>query len=212
MKNRISIIIAFVCLSFGLVFNTYASEQVEIKLFAGAFVPKDWSSINKPDFSSDTVIENAVFLGSELDSLILLDDDNVTWANFIAELKTKPIKQSSKYLQQSANVAKDYPDVLQYIVTIKNPSKKSQPFVGEIRLVVLEDDAKLSKSWLLANGQKVEVAKYPALYSLIGNVYGGYTTQFELPDLTAVEATLRELTGKNYRYIIAVNGQYPVRY
>lgn len=54
------------------------------------------------------------------------------------------------------------------------------PFIGEIKLMAVDY---APKGWALCNGQSLPVATNPALYSLIGNFYGGNTTSFNLPDL-----------------------------
>lgn len=38
-------------------------------------------------------------------------------------------------------------------------------------------------NWLLCQGQSLPVAQYAALYSIIGNQYGGNSTNFNLPNL-----------------------------
>lgn len=38
-------------------------------------------------------------------------------------------------------------------------------------------------SWLLCNGQHIDISKYPVLYGLIGTSYGGSGSQFYIPDL-----------------------------
>ncbi|MGZ3755555.1 MAG: phage tail protein [Mucilaginibacter sp.] len=40
------------------------------------------------------------------------------------------------------------------------------------------------QNWALCNGQQLAVSQYEALYSLIGNIYGGDTTNFNLPNFT----------------------------
>lgn len=39
------------------------------------------------------------------------------------------------------------------------------------------------QGWFFCNGQSLAVAQYQALYSLIGNTYGGNANTFNLPDL-----------------------------
>lgn len=57
----------------------------------------------------------------------------------------------------------------------------SEPFVGEIRLFA---NNYAPRGWAACNGQTLPINGYQALYSLLGNVYGGNgTTEFALPDL-----------------------------
>ena len=39
------------------------------------------------------------------------------------------------------------------------------------------------RNFLACNGQSLPVNQYTALYSILGNTYGGNTTAFNLPDL-----------------------------
>ncbi|MEJ2457305.1 MAG: tail fiber protein, partial [Novosphingobium sp.] len=55
------------------------------------------------------------------------------------------------------------------------------PFVGEIQLLGF---GWAPKDTALCNGAELTVSQYPALYALIGNVFGGSgNTTFKLPDL-----------------------------
>ncbi|MFF7110594.1 phage tail protein [Pseudomonas sichuanensis] len=53
-------------------------------------------------------------------------------------------------------------------------------FTGEIRLFPY---AFIPNGWLLCDGSQQPVRSFPALYAVIGNKYGGNTTNFNLPDL-----------------------------
>lgn len=54
------------------------------------------------------------------------------------------------------------------------------PFLGEIRLFAFNF---VPEGWLACNGQSLNVQENQALYSLIGNFYGGDNKAFNLPDL-----------------------------
>ncbi|MDZ4363861.1 phage tail protein [Brevundimonas sp.] len=57
----------------------------------------------------------------------------------------------------------------------------SDYFVGEIRAFAF---GQIPQGWHLADGTTLPVNQYAALYSLLGNVYGGTPSQtFALPDL-----------------------------
>jgi microcystin-dependent protein len=57
----------------------------------------------------------------------------------------------------------------------------SEPFVGQIMLWPVKF---IPVDWALCNGQILQVRQYQALFSLIGNTYGGDgTTTFALPNL-----------------------------
>ena len=52
--------------------------------------------------------------------------------------------------------------------------------VGEIKLWSGEN---IPAGWLACNGQSLAVASYLPLYTVLGNLYGGDSTTFNLPDL-----------------------------
>lgn len=60
------------------------------------------------------------------------------------------------------------------------------------------------ENYLECNGQMLGVQSYLALFSLLGTTYGGNgQTNFGLPNLTAPD--------ENLKYIICVQGLYPIR-
>ena len=59
--------------------------------------------------------------------------------------------------------------------------------------------------WLVCEGQQLGVNANAALYSLIGNVYGRNTTNFNIPNLKGAEPIV------GMKYYIAVQGEYPSR-
>lgn len=63
--------------------------------------------------------------------------------------------------------------------------------------------------WLVCDGKELPIAQYQALFSILGNQYGGNgTTHFALPNLTP----LPDLDGKGESiYIVCVEGIYPTR-
>lgn len=57
----------------------------------------------------------------------------------------------------------------------------ADPYIGEIRRVAFDF---APRGWALCNGQLLPINQNQALFSLLGNVYGGNgTTNFALPDL-----------------------------
>lgn len=59
----------------------------------------------------------------------------------------------------------------------------SDPFIGEIRLVAYPLP-KCPKGWMFCSGAELKMSEYEALFSLIGNIYGGDgKTTFRLPNL-----------------------------
>ena len=61
--------------------------------------------------------------------------------------------------------------------------------------------------YAFCEGQELPIAQYQALFSILGNRYGGDgKTTFALPDLRKAEASLN-----GARYIIATEGIFPTR-
>jgi microcystin-dependent protein len=61
--------------------------------------------------------------------------------------------------------------------------------------------------YTFCNGRELEIARFQALYSVIGIQYGGDgITHFALPNLQGKEPD------PNLRYIICIDGNYPGRY
>lgn len=56
----------------------------------------------------------------------------------------------------------------------------AEPFIGQVQTFAFNW---APVDWLLANGQPVPVSQYQALYALLGNSFGGNTTNFNLPNL-----------------------------
>ncbi|MCM2357374.1 MAG: tail fiber protein [Geobacteraceae bacterium] len=54
------------------------------------------------------------------------------------------------------------------------------PYLGEIKLFPF---GLVPQGWVLCDGRQLPVAGNQALYSLLGNAYGGDTRNFNLPDL-----------------------------
>ncbi|SFR75356.1 phage tail protein [Anaeromicropila populeti] len=78
-----------------------------------------------------------------------------------------------------------------------------EPFLGEIELFPY---GFAPRGWLLCNGALLAVTSNQALYSLIGNKYGGSAvTTFAVPNLLGAEPV------PYMNYYIAITGLYPQR-
>lgn len=77
----------------------------------------------------------------------------------------------------------------------------SDPFIGII--VPWPNPTKAPQGWMLCQGQQLSIQNYPALYSIIGTLYGGDGVKtFALPDLRgrmAVCAVNSSATPTNFR-------------
>lgn len=89
-----------------------------------------------------------------------------------------------------------------------------EEFIG---VVLPYAGAKAPTGWLCCDGSSVDIAKFPALFSIIGNTYGGDgITKFALPDLsgrmvfgtgTGVGLTRRDLSQKGGSASVTINVQ-----
>ena len=79
------------------------------------------------------------------------------------------------------------------------------PFMGQILLVPYNF---APRNWAFCQGQLLQIGQYTALFSLIGNTFGGDGDKtFALPDL---RGRVPQSSGQ-LNYIIALQGNYPSR-
>jgi microcystin-dependent protein len=78
----------------------------------------------------------------------------------------------------------------------------SAEYLGLIKLMVKSD----YNNWMLCHGQGIAVRQNAALYSLLGNRFGGQDyVYFKLPDLRGKSPVA------GHEYYICINGLYPRR-
>lgn len=78
-----------------------------------------------------------------------------------------------------------------------------EPFIGQIQLFPYNF---APSGWAFCEGQVLSIEKHTALFSLLGNTYGGDgRTTFALPDLKTNDLN------DNLHYCIALEGIYPSR-
>ena len=88
-----------------------------------------------------------------------------------------------------------------YIRALDLPGAGTQAFTSSIMLWGGEEVP--SPNWQFCDGSEVEISENPALFSLIGTIYGGNgRSTFALPKLA---------DNSGARYIICVRGTYPAR-
>lgn len=79
----------------------------------------------------------------------------------------------------------------------------SETFLGQIELFPY---AFIPMNWLSCEGQLLQIQQYAALFSLIGNTYGGDgVSTFALPNLKGKEPD------PHMSYCIALQGSFPPR-
>ena len=77
----------------------------------------------------------------------------------------------------------------------------AEDLIGSITLMAYNFEV---EDYFLCDGRQLQISQYPALYSLIGNKWGGDGhNYFNLPKM--------EPADKNMRYYICHNGYYPSR-
>lgn len=77
---------------------------------------------------------------------------------------------------------------------------------GYIGQVILFAGRYTPLNWMPCDGQTLDVSQNPALYSILGNVYGGDGIHnFKLPDT-------RKTDSNDMRHIICTIGMYPSRW
>jgi microcystin-dependent protein len=70
-----------------------------------------------------------------------------------------------------------------------------EPYIGEITLMA---SGTIPQGWLPCDGRSLPVNSYSALYSLIGNTYGGNATSFNIPDLRGTAIRGAQLGGGEF--------------
>jgi microcystin-dependent protein len=97
------------------------------------------------------------------------------------------------------------PNGFHYVMTMLGDDpqfpRMRSPYVGELLLLPYELN---SQALLLCNSSRLPVQQHPALYSLIGNTFGGDTTSFALPDL-------RSAAPAKFNYYLSSGGVFPNR-
>ena len=88
-----------------------------------------------------------------------------------------------------------------YIRATSLPGSGVTPTLSSIMLWGGDEVPK--STWQFCDGEEMSISQYPALFSLIGTIYGGDgRTNFMLPKLT---------DNSGARYIICIAGEYPAR-
>lgn len=72
--------------------------------------------------------------------------------------------------------------------------------IGQIELLPYDS---APSGWVRCQGQKLPIAANEALYSILGNTFGGDSNNFYLPDLRSAEPN------ENLHYYICLYGMYP---
>jgi microcystin-dependent protein len=91
---------------------------------------------------------------------------------------------------------------------LPSDAAKAEPYIGDVSYFAFDF---CPRGWTKANGARLPVHNYIALYSVLRNRYGGDDRSFNLPDVTG-EVVSRE-RGQDVRLIpcIALVGIYPSR-
>lgn len=83
-----------------------------------------------------------------------------------------------------------------------------ESYIGQIQLFAFNFPPGYDGcGWMRCEGQSLPVAQYSALYSLIGNTFGGNNTVFNLPKLNDAPMVPNYM----YYYIATTGSVYPSR-
>jgi microcystin-dependent protein len=77
---------------------------------------------------------------------------------------------------------------------------------GIVGQVILFAGSRTPLGWFVCTGQEMQISQYPALFSIVGTIYGGDGIHtFALPKLTCAEDPA-------LKYLICYQGEYPQFY
>lgn len=79
------------------------------------------------------------------------------------------------------------------------------PFLGLIQLFAF---GFAPMGWQLCDGSSLSIAQHSALYSLLGNRFGGDLSNFNLPNM---QPAIPLKTSNQMSYYICTEGIYPIR-
>ena len=162
--------------------NRPAGVLGEVILFAGNFDPNGWLECKGQLMS---INENQKLFS------VLQDAFGIEETNFNLP-KLDPPNEHMRYL---ISIAGAYPYEGGVDVDMDGTLANMELFAAKAPFK--------SPTWWLANGQSVPVEGDEALYSIIGNIYGGNEHDFNLPNLTDPI--------DHVNWVICSNGVYPVR-
>ena len=153
----------------------------EVSVFAGTFAPRGWAFCD----GQTLIIGNHKNLYSVIGTTY--GGDGVT------TFKLPDLTEAEKNLKG-----------VKYICTLDDSWSQEQPFIGRISIFA---GKRAPEGWAFCAGQILSISQNQVLFSIIGIIYGGDgRTTFALPDFREKEKTM-----KGVRYIIALNGTYPLR-
>lgn len=170
----------------------------EIRMTAANYAPRGWAFCEGQLMPKSQFPQLATLLGKRFGG-----DDKITFGLPDLREAANKIRPAGAY------------GFLNYIICIYGyeplskdtyvpQSGNSQPYMAEMTLFS-GDFA--PRGWAFCEGQTLMITHYTALFSLIGNVYGGDgKTSFNLPDMRDAEKNLG-----GARYIISLHGGFPQR-
>lgn len=187
----------------------------EIRMFAGTFAPSGWAKCDGSTLTIQDYPELASYIGKSYGG------DGMTTFGLPNLGTNAPIHRSSIYpMGQTSSgplgVDAQPASILFLIALTTPPTNDDLQFLGEIRTFSF---AAVPRGWALCDGSilSATLTENEALYSIVGNQYGGSNEQgtFALPDLRA--NTVKPLSGSDplgcvvMSYCIATTGTYPAK-
>jgi microcystin-dependent protein len=74
-----------------------------------------------------------------------------------------------------------------------------EPYIREITLMAA---GTIPNGWVPCDGRSLSVNSYSSLYSLIGNIYGGDTSNFNIPDLRGEHVSLTKSNLPTHTHVL----------
>jgi microcystin-dependent protein len=140
-----------------------------------------------------------------------------------------PSAKASTFARGSSGSDRPAYVALHYIIPTSDRASYDDPYIGEVRAVGFDYNP---KDWMECNGALIPISRNTALFSLLGNRYGGDARQtFAVPDLRGralvssdethplastfgheiEEGTGADVSFVAVRYVICVSGMFPAR-
>lgn len=182
----------------------------EIRMFAGTFAPLGWANCDGSTLNIQDYPELASYIGKTYGG-----DGIVTFC--LPNLRTNaPLHRNDIHSMGQTSSgpagADPQPASVLYIIAMTTPANDDVAFLGEVRTFAF---GAVPKEWALCDGSILNIEDNSALFTLLGNRYGGDSDQstFALPDLRANAATPVSASDPlGYvvmSYCIATEGTYP---
>ena len=183
----------------------------EIRMFAGTFAPLGWANCDGSTLTILDYPELASYIGKTYggDGIETFGLPNLSTNAPLHRSDVYPMGRTSS---GPAGLNPQPASILSIIAMTTPSSNDDVAFLGEVRTFAF---GAIPKGWALCDGSILNIEDNSALFTLLGNRYGGDSDQntFALPDLRA--NTVTPVSGSDplgyvvMSYCIATEGTYP---